>query len=87
MRWLVPKDVLLADPRTERVSIETPGTFVEWTAPDRRLVAYPCSDDKIMNLCAFAPSVEFQDPDASNEEGKTFQLVHWHVWRLTPRRV
>ncbi|KAI5201041.1 FAD/NAD(P)-binding domain-containing protein [Aureobasidium subglaciale] len=68
MRWLVPKETLLADPRTDRVSIETPGAFVEWSAPDRRLVAYPCSDDKIMNMCAFAPSSEFQDPDASGED-------------------
>ncbi|KAH0340824.1 FAD/NAD(P)-binding domain-containing protein, partial [Aureobasidium melanogenum] len=63
MRWLVSKETLLADPRTDRVSIETPGAFVEWSAPDRRLVAYPCGDDKIMNMCAFAPSSEFQDPE------------------------
>ncbi|THX36135.1 FAD/NAD(P)-binding domain-containing protein [Aureobasidium pullulans] len=68
MRWLVPKETLLADPRTDRVSIETPGAFVEWSAPDRRLVAYPCSDDKIMNMCAFAPSSEFQDPDSIGED-------------------
>lgn len=69
MRWLVPKETLLADPRTDRVSIETPGAFVEWSAPDRRLVAYPCSDDKIMNMCAFAPSSEFQDPVSIGEDG------------------
>jgi salicylate hydroxylase len=69
MRWLVPKETLLADPRTDRVSIETPGAFVEWSAPDRRLVAYPCSDDKIMNMCAFAPSSEFQDPDSTGVDG------------------
>ncbi|KAG9644921.1 FAD/NAD(P)-binding domain-containing protein, partial [Aureobasidium melanogenum] len=63
MRWLVSKETLLADPRTDRASIETPGAFVEWSAPDRRLVAYPCGDDKIMNMCAFAPSSEFQDPE------------------------
>ncbi|KAI4849472.1 FAD/NAD(P)-binding domain-containing protein [Aureobasidium sp. EXF-8845] len=76
MRWLVSKETLLADPRTDRVSIETPGAFVEWSAPDRRLVAYPCGDDKIMNMCAFAPSSEFQDPentsvDEYNTSGNT----------------
>lgn len=70
MRWLVSKETLLSDPRTDRIAIETPGTFVEWAAPDRRLVAYPCSDDKIMNMCAFAPSAEFND-SGSSAEGET----------------
>lgn len=74
MRWLVSKETLLADPRTDRASIETPGAFVEWSAPDRRLVAYPCGDDKIMNMCAFAPSSEFQDPENTSVDGIMTQL-------------
>lgn len=34
------------------------GLFLEWSAKDRRLVAYPCSDSTIFNLCAFMPSSE-----------------------------
>jgi salicylate hydroxylase len=92
MRWLVSKETLLADPRTDRVSIETPGAFVEWSAPDRRLVAYPCGDDKIMNMCAFAPSSEFQDPENTSVDGmdtKPEQRHHiilifcriQHIWK------
>lgn len=38
--------------------VDDPGLFVEWSANDRRLVAYPCSENKVFNLCAFMPSAE-----------------------------
>lgn len=38
--------------------VQNPGVFIEWAAEDRRLVAYPCSDSKVFNLCAFMPSNE-----------------------------
>jgi salicylate hydroxylase len=87
MRWLVSKETLLADPRTDRVSIETPGAFVEWSAPDRRLVAYPCGDDKIMNMCAFAPSSEFRDPDNTSVDGMNNKPEQKSGVKLTPNRI
>lgn len=87
MRWLVSKEKLLADPRTDRVSIETPGAFVEWSAPDRRLVAYPCGDDKIMNMCAFAPSSEFQDPENTSVDGMNTEPVQGYHIKLTSDRI
>ncbi|OKL58155.1 hypothetical protein UA08_06511 [Talaromyces atroroseus] len=39
-------------------AIRNPGVFVEWASGDRRLVAYPCTNDTIYNLCAFVPSAE-----------------------------
>jgi salicylate hydroxylase len=34
---------------------------MEWASGDRRLVAYPCSDNKVFKLCAFLPSGEVND--------------------------
>lgn len=34
------------------------GIFIEWAGDSCRLVAYPCSDNKVYNLCAFVPSNE-----------------------------
>lgn len=39
-------------------TVRNPGTFIEWAASDRRLVAYPCSDNQIFNLCGFLPTAE-----------------------------
>lgn len=49
------------------------GIFLEWSANDRRLVAYLCSDNTIMNLCAFMPSEEARvdlDTQGDSECGK-----------------
>jgi hypothetical protein len=51
------------------------GVFIEWESGDRRLVAYPCSDSKILNICAFVPLNEVQADDQS--DGKSFN------WELT----
>ncbi|KAJ5929879.1 hypothetical protein N7454_006829 [Penicillium verhagenii] len=34
------------------------GIFIEWASDICRLVAYPCSNNKVYNLCAFIPSSE-----------------------------
>lgn len=38
--------------------VQEPGVFIEWARDDRRLVAYPCSNNKVFNLCAFLPTAE-----------------------------
>ncbi|KAJ5707822.1 hypothetical protein N7488_007623 [Penicillium malachiteum] len=56
-RWLLPTEDLQNFDSTKDF-VKSEGIFIEWAANDRRLVAYPCSDSKVYNLCAFAPSNE-----------------------------
>ncbi|KAJ5733984.1 hypothetical protein N7493_002770, partial [Penicillium malachiteum] len=56
-RWLLPTEDLQKFDSTKDF-VKSEGIFIEWAANDRRLVAYPCSDSKVYNLCAFAPSHE-----------------------------
>ncbi|KAJ5109584.1 hypothetical protein N7532_002229, partial [Penicillium argentinense] len=56
-RWLLSMDELKKDEATQAY-VTDPGLFLEWSAKDRRLVAYPCSNNTIFNLCAFIPSSE-----------------------------
>ncbi|KAI9369857.1 hypothetical protein BJX61DRAFT_536110 [Aspergillus egyptiacus] len=37
-------------------NIVRPGQFAEWATPKSHLVIYPCSDNQILNLCAFLPA-------------------------------
>ncbi|KAB8077001.1 hypothetical protein BDV29DRAFT_154088 [Aspergillus leporis] len=56
-RWLLPTEDLKKHDTTKDVLGDL-GVFIEWAADDRRLVAYPCSDSKIFNLCGFMPTTE-----------------------------
>lgn len=38
--------------------VRDPGVLIEWASEDRRIIAYPCSDGKLLNICAFMPSNE-----------------------------
>lgn len=67
-RWLLPKQSLLGNPDTEPY-VREPGDFIEWSAADRRLVAYPCSNDTILNLCAFLPSSEAGNGGEGDKKG------------------
>jgi salicylate hydroxylase len=58
-RWLLPtKDLQKHDCTREFVQKE--GIFIEWASDTCRLVAYPCSNSKVYNLCAFVPSREVE---------------------------
>ncbi|PYH92095.1 FAD/NAD(P)-binding domain-containing protein [Aspergillus ellipticus CBS 707.79] len=59
-RWLLPTEDLRHLPATQDI-VRDPGVFIEWAGGDRRLVAYPCSDNKMFNLCAFLPTAEAGD--------------------------
>ncbi|CAG7937306.1 unnamed protein product [Penicillium nalgiovense] len=63
-RWLLPTDQLRQHKSTVGFVRDT-GVFIEWASDDRRLVAYPCSDGKILNLCAFVPLSEIQADNQS----------------------
>ncbi|KAI9039426.1 FAD-dependent oxidoreductase [Aspergillus affinis] len=56
-RWLLPTNQLRNAASTAE-AVRNPGTFIEWAASDRRLVAYPCSDNQILNLAGFLPTTE-----------------------------
>ncbi|OQE29848.1 hypothetical protein PENSTE_c002G06657 [Penicillium steckii] len=66
LRWLLPVDDLKNNESTKRY-VDKRGIFLEWGGKDRRLVAYPCSDNKIMNLCAFMPSEEARVQDTQSD--------------------
>ncbi|KAJ5894521.1 hypothetical protein N7495_006212 [Penicillium taxi] len=68
-RWLLPIDQLKEYESTQAF-VGRPGVFIEWAAEDRRLVAYPCGDSKIFNLCAFMPS---------NESKSNIQVNSWQA--------
>lgn len=59
-RWLVPRDVLLADPQTKDL-IGGDGWFGEIAEADRRIVMYPCRENTEMNFVAFVPNDEATD--------------------------
>ncbi|RAL16776.1 FAD/NAD(P)-binding domain-containing protein [Aspergillus homomorphus CBS 101889] len=56
-RWLLATDELCQLPATKYL-VQEPGVFIEWAGDDRRLVAYPCSNNNVINLCAFLPTAE-----------------------------
>ncbi|KAE8131598.1 hypothetical protein BDV38DRAFT_275817 [Aspergillus pseudotamarii] len=56
-RWLLKTEDLNDHEATKDV-VGDPGVFVEWASDDRRVVAYPCSNNKIFNLCGFLPTAE-----------------------------
>lgn len=36
--------------------VQNPGCMLQWDATDRRLLAYPCSNNTIYNMLAYVPS-------------------------------
>ena len=69
-RWLLSTDQLRQHASTADFVRDT-GVFLECGSGDRRLVAYPCSDSKILNICAFVPLNEVQADDQSDSKGVT----------------
>ncbi|OQD62176.1 hypothetical protein PENPOL_c013G08246 [Penicillium polonicum] len=56
-RWLLPTEELKKYEDTLDF-VKDPGVLVEWASDDRRLVAYPCSDNRVFNVCAFMRSTQ-----------------------------
>lgn len=56
-RFLIERDILSIDPITEPL-VKNLGRMVMWQGEDRRIVMYPCNDNRLMNLVAIHPSVE-----------------------------
>ncbi|KAL3458970.1 hypothetical protein BJX64DRAFT_279559 [Aspergillus heterothallicus] len=55
-RWLLPANELRRLNTTEHVV--KPGLFIEWEALKTRLVVYPFSNNKVLNMCAFVPTAQ-----------------------------
>lgn len=68
-RWLIPVQSLAQSEYT-REFVQKPGVLIEWAADDRRLVAYPCSDDTVFNLGGFVPTAEAGVQDRSGESNQ-----------------
>jgi salicylate hydroxylase len=56
-RWIVPREVLEADPDTAPL-VESKGCLVEISEGSRKIVMYPCRDNTAMNIAAFVPNGE-----------------------------
>ncbi|RJE22461.1 FAD binding domain protein [Aspergillus sclerotialis] len=75
-RWLLPTSDLKKATATAE-SVREPGVFVEWAAGDRRLVAYPCSDNRMFNMVAFLPTADAGIPGGGwQATGDKTALVH-----------
>jgi hypothetical protein len=57
-------------------SKKDPGVFIEWAAEDRRVVAYPCANNTIFNLCAFMPSSEAAVPEKGGKFAFNSRVPH-----------
>ncbi|KAI4594293.1 hypothetical protein KJ359_008568 [Pestalotiopsis sp. 9143b] len=56
-RWLNPFSQLQGEELTKAYS-ELTGHIVEWAAPDRRMIYYPCANHTISNFAGFVPMDE-----------------------------
>lgn len=61
-RFLVSRQSALDDPRTAKFA-QLSGELIIWFGPDRRVVMYPCSDNKMLNFVCIHPR--------EDSEGKT----------------
>lgn len=55
------------------------GVFIEWAAEDRRIVAYPCANNTIFNLCTFIPSSEAAVPAKGGKFAFNFLPRPFHL--------
>lgn len=53
-RFLVPRDVVLDDPRTAKYA-DSDGNFYGFFGPDRSVLMYPTSDNTVLNLICIHP--------------------------------
>lgn len=57
-RWLMPIEkvaAIMGDKGPVHV-VQNPGCMLQWDDTDRRLLAYPCSNNTIYNMLAYVPS-------------------------------
>lgn len=54
-RFLLTREELESDPET-RTQIESPGCMDMWYASDRKVVIYPCANNKLLNFVCIHPA-------------------------------
>ncbi|KAG5794257.1 hypothetical protein H9Q69_006718 [Fusarium xylarioides] len=64
-RFLVPRQHALDDPETARFAQHN-GQLIIWYAADRRIVMYPCDDNKMFNFVCIHPREE-SDPGSKED--------------------
>ncbi|KAF2152850.1 FAD/NAD(P)-binding domain-containing protein [Myriangium duriaei CBS 260.36] len=74
-RWMVPREELEADPMTKDL-VKIKGWLYLVMGPDRRLVWYPCNDNKLINFLLIHPSSETRAEGAGwNQKGDKNKLI------------
>ncbi|KAI5212844.1 FAD/NAD(P)-binding domain-containing protein [Aureobasidium subglaciale] len=74
-RFLVPKDQVMADPVC-REFVEQEGMLCMIVGEDRRVVVYPCVENKLMNFLLIHPSSESRSDDAGwNQQGDKKRML------------
>lgn len=78
-RWLIPIEKVaaaLGDKGPVHV-VHNPGCMLQWDDTDRRLLAYPCSNNTIYNMLAYVPStaVGVIEEGSWNSDGNKENLV------------
>lgn len=63
--------------------VKNAGIFIEWAHENRRLIAYPCSDSKVYNLCAFVPSREIEIDTQADGKCHVPTRIILHITNLT----
>lgn len=79
-RFLITRQQALDDPETADIA-KVCGTVHMWDSPDRRVVIYPCDDDKILNFVCIHPDTMTQIDGAmdwNQEIGKEKLLEVYH---------
>lgn len=68
-RWVLPIEGVAAamSGKGPVDVVENPGSIFQWDDADRRLLAYPCSNNKIYNMMAYLPSSAVGVIDESSE--------------------
>ncbi|KAL2272271.1 hypothetical protein FJTKL_06984 [Diaporthe vaccinii] len=78
-RWLMPIEkvaAIMADKGPVHV-VQNPGCMLQWDDTDRRLLAYPCSNNTIYNMLAYVPSsaVGVIEEGTWNSDGSKDNLI------------
>ncbi|KAI0403454.1 hypothetical protein F4802DRAFT_599052 [Xylaria palmicola] len=76
-RFLVPRQKALEDPKTKPFA-ERDGELIIWYGNDRRVVMYPCDDNRQLNFVGIHPCAESQardDADAWNSTANKDKLL------------
>ncbi|KAK1781826.1 FAD/NAD(P)-binding domain-containing protein [Copromyces sp. CBS 386.78] len=75
-RFLIPRNIAEADPVTAPL-VEHHNTLRLWFGDDRRIVMYPCNDNKLLNFVCIHPDTESHATkiDEWNKQGSVEQVL------------